>query len=75
MDVIMTSPQVTYNVRMYGDKMSEYSRLLPELIEHEGKIKTMLKVSNPEDLPPRETCESIAEPIAKIEIITPKEFV
>jgi GTP-binding protein LepA len=75
MDVIMTSPQVTYHVRMYGDKMSEYSRLLPELIEHEGKTKTILKVSNPEDLPPRETCESIAEPIAKIEIITPKDYV
>lgn len=35
MDVIMTSPQVTYKVRMYGDKKSEYSRLFPELIEHE----------------------------------------
>lgn len=75
MDVIMTSPQVTYNVRMYGDKMSLYSRLLPELIEHEGKTKTIIKVSNPEDLPPVETCETIAEPIAKIEIITPKDYV
>jgi len=75
MDVIMTSPQVTYHVRMYGDKMSEYSRLLPELIKHEGKTKTILKVSNPEDLPPRETCEAISEPIAKIEIITPKDYV
>jgi len=75
MDVIMTSPQVTYHVRMYGDKMSEYSRLLPELIEHEWKTKTILKVSNPEDLPPRETYEAISEPIAKIEIITPKDYV
>ncbi len=75
MDVIMTAPQVTYHVRMYGDKSSEYSRLLPELIEHEGKTKTILKVSNPEDLPPRETCEAISEPIAKIEIITPSEYV
>jgi GTP-binding protein LepA len=60
---------------MYGDKMSLYSRLLPELIEHEGKTKTIIKVSNPEDLPPVETCETIAEPIAKIEIITPKDYV
>lgn len=35
MDVIMTAPQVTYRVRMYGDKKSEYSRLLPELIEQD----------------------------------------
>jgi GTP-binding protein LepA len=35
MDVIMTSPQVTYKVRMYGDKSSEYSRLLPEVIDQE----------------------------------------
>jgi GTP-binding protein LepA len=75
MDVIMTSPQVTYHVRMLGDKSSEYSRLLPEIIEHEGKTKTILKVSNPEDLPPRENCEAIAEPIAKIELITPKDYV
>ena len=33
MDVIMTAPQVTYKVRMYGDKSSEYSRLSPELFE------------------------------------------
>ncbi len=89
----MTSPQVTYHVRMYGDKMSEYSRLLPELVTpsnsplsrgepnsfpdkgRSGGVYTILKVSNPEDLPPRETCEAIAEPIAKIEIITPKDYV
>ncbi len=75
MDVIMTSPQVTYKVRMYGDKSSEYSRLLPEVIEHENKTKTILHISNPEDFPARETCEGILEPIAKIEIITPSEYV
>lgn len=75
MDVIMTSPQVTYKVRMFGDKTSEYSRLSPELIDHEGKTKTILSVSNPEDLPPRENCEGILEPIAKVEIITPTEYV
>jgi len=30
MDVIMTAPQVTYKVRLNGDKSSEYSRLSPE---------------------------------------------
>jgi len=75
MDVIMTSPQVTYKVRMYGDKSSEYSRLLPEVIDQEWRTKTILHISNPEDFPPRETCEGILEPIAKIEIITPSEYV
>jgi GTP-binding protein LepA len=75
MDVIMTAPQVTYKVRMYGDKSSEYSRLSPEIIEHEHKTKTILRVSNPEDLPPKEICEAISEPIAKVELITPTEYV
>lgn len=75
MDVIMTAPQVTYKIRMYGDKTSEFSRLSPEIIEHDGRTKTILHVSNPEDLPPRENCEGILEPIAKVEIITPTEYV
>ena len=75
MDVIMTSPQVTYKVRMFGDKSSEYSRLLPEMIEHENKTKTILHISNPEDFPAREMFEGILEPVAKIEIITPSDYV
>jgi len=74
-DVIMTAPQVTYKVRMYGDKVSEFSRLLPELIQHEWKDKTILHISNPEDFPAREMYEGIMEPIAKVEIITPAEYV
>lgn len=75
MDVIMTSPQVTYKVRMNGDKSSEYSRLSPVLEEQAGRTKTILSISNPEDFPPRENCEGILEPIAKVEIITPTEYV
>ena len=75
MDVIMTAPQVTYKVRMYGDKSSEYSRLFPELIEHDGRTKTILSISNPEDFPPRENCEGILEPVAKVEIISPTDYV
>lgn len=103
MDVIMTAPQVTYKVRMFGDKSSEFSRLSPVIIwesesvtarsendvavlQHNNekiaslrsqwqKIYTILSVSNPEDLPARETCEGILEPIAKVEIITPTDHV
>lgn len=86
MDVIMTSPQVTYKVRMFGDKSSEYSRLFPEITtaltpnpspsrERGEKEYTFLSISNPEDMPPRENLEAIFEPIAKVEIITPTEYV
>ncbi len=75
LDVIMTAPQVTYKVKMFGDKSSEYSRLTPRLIEEGGRTKTILDISNPEDMPPRENCEGISEPIAKIEIITPTDHV
>ncbi len=34
MDVIMTSPQVTYKMKLFWDKTSEYSRFAPELSSH-----------------------------------------
>ncbi|PID87591.1 elongation factor 4 [Candidatus Gracilibacteria bacterium] len=76
MDVIMTSPQVTYRVVLSGDKTSEYSRLSSELIEDErGHKHTRILVSNPEELPSREKYLYIEEPIAKVEIITPEVYV
>lgn len=51
MDVIMTSPQVTYRVIVMGDKVAEYPRAKPELITYDGKLCTALYISNPEDLP------------------------
>ncbi len=76
MDVIMTSPQVTYRVMLLGDKLSEYSRYSAELITDErGQKCTRILVSNPEDLPAQWRYMYIEEPIAKIEIITPSEYV
>ncbi len=87
MDVIMTSPQVTYKIRLQWDKTSEYSRLSPELVEinETGEMKpfsgagakpyTVISISNPEDMPPTEVIDAIYEPIAKVEIITPTEYV
>jgi translation elongation factor EF-4 len=87
-DVIMTSPQVTYRIRMAGDKTSEYSRFSPTLTpspspspvgervaDTTNKVFTYIYVSNPEDLPDREKYISIEEPIAKVEIITPTPYV
>ncbi|MCP4522954.1 MAG: elongation factor 4 [Candidatus Gracilibacteria bacterium] len=76
MDVIMTSPQVTYRVVLLGNKLSEYSRYSAELMENErGQKCTRILVSNPEDLPAREKYLYIEEPIAKVEIITPQDYV
>lgn len=76
MDVIMTAPQVTYRVILLWNKLSEYSRYGAELIENERWEKcTRVFVSNPEDLPKREKYLYIEEPIAKVEIITPTEYV
>lgn len=75
MDVIMTSPQVTYRVLIAGDKVADYPRNRPELLQHETKTATAIYVSNPEDLPKPGNLIHIEEPIAKIEIITPGEFV
>lgn len=86
MDVIMTSPQVTYKVKLAWDKSSEYSRFSPQVMNsspENGTVTseasqwtfTYVSISNPEDLPPREKYISIEEPIAKVEIITPSEYV
>lgn len=75
MDVIITSPQVTYKVLIGGDKRSDYPRANPELIEFEGRTCTYLWISNPEDLPKPGTYIHIEEPIAKVEMITPNEYI
>lgn len=75
MDVIITAPQVTYRILRTWDKRSEYSRYSPEIVERNWKEYTRIYISNPEDLPARELYESIEEPIAKCEIITPTEYI
>lgn len=51
LDVIITSPQVTYHVVLSGDKREQFPRANPELIESNGEICTVVSISNPEDLP------------------------
>lgn len=75
MDVIMTSPQVTYRVLVAGNKMTEYPRLKPEVIEFEDQTCTYVYFSNPEDLPKPGTYKHIEEPIAKVDLITPSEYI
>jgi len=75
MDVIVTSPQVTYRIKVAWDKVSQYFRHQPYLIEEGERKYTMMSISNPEDLPPRELYELIEEPIAKCEMITPVEYI
>lgn len=75
MDVIMTSPQVTYRLLLPGDKAQEYGRMHPEVIDYQGQTCTYISVSNPEDLPKAGTYKFMEEPIAKVEMITPSEFI
>ena len=75
MDVIITSPQVTYKVLIPGDKSAEFPRLHPETIEFEGKTCTYLNISNPEELPKPGTYIHIEEPIARVEMITPNAYI
>lgn len=75
MDVIITSPQVTYKIKKQWDKSSEFSRFHPEVVKEDWKTYTYLSISNPEDMPSRELYESIFEPIAKCELITPTEYI
>ena len=74
-DVIMTSPQITYRIKLSWDKKNEYSKFSSELIEVLWSTFTYVYISNPEDLPTREKYISIEEPIAKVIIITPKDYV
>ena len=75
MDVIITSPQVTYKILITGDKCADYPRANPELVEFEKRTCTYLWISNPEDLPKPGTYIHIEEPIAKVEMITPNEYI
>jgi len=76
LDVIMTSPQVTYKVRFLGDKAQQYERMWGYKFEENGQTYTYAFISNPEDLPnSRELYVDMEEPIAKCELITPKEYV
>lgn len=101
MDVIITSPQVTYKVLITGDKSASYPRAHPEVVRYsrdiwgfintlddndirwegsgsqlaDGQIYTYLYISNPEDLPKPGTYIHIEEPIAKVEMITPNDYI
>ena len=75
MDVIITSPQVTYKLLIWGDKVALYPRARGELVEFQGRECTYLYISNPEDVPKPGTYIHIEEPIAKVEMITPNEYI
>ncbi len=75
MDVIITSPQVTYRVKMIWDKTEEFARFNAELVNTENQTFTYAYISNPEDIPKRELYQSIEEPISKCELITPSEYI
>lgn len=75
LDVILTSPQVTYQVMMPWDHSHEFKNT-PLKVEQLGeKTYTRLWIRNPENLPEPGTYEWIEEPIVKLEIITRSDMV
>lgn len=75
LDVILTSPQVTYQVMMPGNHSHEFKNT-PLKVEQLGeKTYTRLWIRNPEHLPEPGTYEWIEEPIVKLEIITRSDMV
>jgi len=71
MDIIITSPQVTYQAIIPGSKLEEFGRFSPELMEFEGRTSTKISFSNPDDMPKAGTFSALLEPIARVELITP----
>jgi len=75
LDVILTSPQVTYQVMMPGDHSHEFKNTPLKLEQLWEKTYTRLWIRNPEHLPEPGTYEWMEEPIVKLEIITRSDMV
>lgn len=75
LDVILTSPQVTYQVMMPGDHSHDFKNTPLKLEKLGDKTYTRLWIRNPEHLPEPGTYEWIEEPIVKLEIITRSDMV
>lgn len=75
LDVILTSPQVTYQVMMPGDHSDEFKNTPLKLEKLGEKTYTRLWIRNPENLPEPGTYEWMEEPIVKLEIITRSDMV
>lgn len=75
LDVILTSPQVTYQVMMPGDHSHDFKNTPLKLEKLWEKTYTRLWIRNPENLPEPGTYEWMEEPIVKLEIITRSDMV
>ena len=74
-DVILTSPQVTYQVMMPGDHSHDFKNTPLKLEKLGEKTYTRLWIRNPEHLPEPGTYEWMEEPIVKLEIISRSDMV
>lgn len=74
-DVILTSPQVTYQVMMPGDHSHDFKNTPLKLEKLGDKTYTRLWIRNPEHLPEPGTYEWMEEPIVKLEIISRSDMV
>jgi GTP-binding protein LepA len=74
-DVILTSPQVTYQVMMPGDHSHDFKNTPLKLEKLGDRTFTRLWIKNPERLPEPGTYDWIEEPIVKLEIISRSDMI
>ncbi|HYE02157.1 MAG TPA: translation elongation factor 4, partial [Phycisphaerales bacterium] len=76
-EIVQTAPTVSYRILMRGSfhlkKDSASGRDITILGEEDGKA--LLEVHNPADLPDPGTIEEVREPICKVDVILPKEYI
>ncbi|MBX3386701.1 MAG: elongation factor 4 [Phycisphaeraceae bacterium] len=90
-EIVQTAPTVSYQVLIRGDanqavKTSNKGGIPPTVVAGAGQKfpgteqiipenRTLLEVHNPADLPDPSSIEDIREPICKVDIILPKEYI
>jgi GTP-binding protein LepA len=77
-EVVQTAPTVSYHVLLRGDRPPPAKEggggRVPEVIAIEAG-NALIEVHNPADLPDPGTIIEVREPICKVEIMLPKEFI
>ncbi len=73
-EIIQTAPTVSYRVLMRGSNHKALANRDITVLPQEGE-NALIEVHNPADLPDPGTIMEIREPICKVDIILPKEYI
>lgn len=72
LEIITSAPTVEYRYKLTGDTNSYPDEIELKVIDSDTNLKT---VNSPLDLPDPSKIDSIYEPIAKVEILTPETYI